>query len=142
MARQRSLRTIIATIRPLIDQAGSADVFGDAPVLVSANRAAGFNVRVAVSWTRNDFDSAIPGRELKSSATATLWKKDLPGSNKDYVPGQNDLWELLTGKLFVVASQPTGYLPPSLGLPMGGWRGWRVSLSDQTPDQRAAGTYD
>ena len=141
--RPRHLRPQVVTVRPLIDQADDANAFGDAPAVSGDARDDAFEVLMTISWNRNDFSNGTLGLENTKAATAILWKRDLarPGRT-DYEPGSNDIIETATAKLFVTGVEPIAQLRVGLGQRAGGFQGWRLTLSDRNPEQRAATSYD
>jgi len=141
--RPRHVRPLLATIRPAKDRTSDSNVFGDAPIIASENRKEPFKVLLTVSWNRNEFVSSDFGQGVQKRATAILWKKDLRKSGRtDYVPDRHDIFDLGTEKLFVINLEPIGQQRLGLGNEFGGFHGWRITLSDSNPEQRAATSYD
>ena len=143
MARHRTVGPKqFITVRRSVDRTADADSFGDAPIIATDNRQDAIQIVARVSWNRRHSSAGIPGRVETYHATAILWKKDLTGSAIGYEPKKEDLWQMLNGDLFVEDVQPTGALPIRLGRSKGGWAGWRITLTDRNPSQRAATSYD
>jgi hypothetical protein len=141
--RPRHVRPQLITIRPLVDRSADTNVFGDAPIIAADNRGASFQVIATVSWNRNTFAADMMGRTNRKSVTGILWQKDLAKPNKrDYTPQSNDIWEIVGAKLFVTSVEPLAPTPLRLGNQTGGFMGWRVTLADSNPEQRAATAYD
>ena len=144
MTRARHTKPQLITIRPLSESITSTNVLGDASIDTSTIRSESFNVLASVTWTTNSFSNTLLGRQNQKRAVVILWKRDLlkPGKS-DYEPGQNDIFEINGGgKLFVTGVEPTGHVAARLGNSAGGFQGWRITVSDRNPEQRAATTYD
>ena len=141
--RPRNIRPQLVTIRPSVDRTEAANVFGDAPIIAAENRDGSFSVQMTVSWNRNQFSTEILGQSSNKAVTGILWKKDLAKPDRaDYEPKRNDIIEVVGAKLFVTGVEPVGHSRIGLGNARGGHHGWRITLSDNNPGQRAATAYD
>lgn len=143
--RDRLYRFQVVTIRPIVNQ--EPDVFGDAPVVVSDNRGAGFRIKMQITDTagiRGEDSQIGPGREYVVKKTGVIRKRDIPpDAPTGWKPTTNDLVELVDGDhLFITDIQNAFPKRVSVRNPSGGWDGWRLMLTTRQPSMQAATQYD
>ena len=142
--RARLNRPLIAIVHPLNPQ--EADNFGDAPILVSQTRKAGFRLKMQVSHSFGlNFEPEGPGgRSQDVRIIALIRKRDVPPDAPDgWSPDTNDLFELADDyQLFLQDVQPAYPRRVSIRSPRGGYDGWRVTLVDRKPNMAPASEYE
>lgn len=134
-------------VRPLKDQAGRADAFGDAPLTASGGgqpREQSFRVKMQIEWGgATNFGPAVPGRQTNYTAEALVVKRHIPLAHRDWAPEGGDILELASGrKLYVDGVEMAFPRRISKNHPDGGWDGWRLRLMDRSPSESAATSYE
>ncbi len=143
--RARTLRRLVAIVRPLTPQQG--DNFGDAPILISQTRTQGsFRLPLQVSHTFGLLfePDNVGGRNQDVRIVGLIRKRDVPPDAPDgWSPSTNDLFELTDGySLYLQDVQPAYPKRVSIRNPRGGYDGWRITLTSRTPEMSPASKYE
>lgn len=133
--KPRLVKPALCTVRPLVP--GQGDVFGDRTTVTAKLRQPAIErVRIQISNTSGSWRPGTPGVDVRVTAIGVLLDE------WGWTPAKNDIVEMPGGRrLFVVDSQAAFPRPISLGNPAGGFYGFRLSMSDLTPEVNPAARY-